>query len=36
MAISEPIFATLVIAFYSRVTYGLSGPIISTVTGVEI
>ena len=36
MTISEPIFSTLVRAFYSRVTYGLGGPIISTVRGVEI
>ena len=36
VTISEPIFPTLVRAFYSRVTYGLGGPIISTVRGVEI
>ena len=36
MTISEPIFSTLVRAFYSRVTYGLGEPIISTVRGVEI
>ena len=36
MTISEPIFPTLVRAFYSRVTYGLGGPIISTIRGVEI
>ena len=34
--ILEPIFLTLVCAFYSRATYGLGGPIISTVRGVEI
>ncbi|RVW86579.1 hypothetical protein CK203_045609 [Vitis vinifera] len=32
----EPIFSTLVRAFYSRATYGLGGPIISIVRGVEI
>ena len=36
MTILEPIFSKLVRAFYSRVTYGLGGPIISTVRGVEI
>ena len=36
VTIFEPIFPTLVRAFYSRVTYGLEGPIISTVRGVEI
>ena len=36
VTISKPIFPTLVRAFYSRVTYGLGGPIISTVRGVEI
>ena len=36
VTISEPIFPTLVHAFYSRATYGLGGPIISTVRGVEI
>ena len=36
VTISEPIFPTLVHAFYSRVTYGLGGSIISTVRGVEI
>ena len=34
--IFEPIFPTLVRAFYSQVTYGLGGPILSTVRGVEI
>nr|CAN65258.1 hypothetical protein VITISV_028826 [Vitis vinifera] len=34
--IFEPIFPTLVRAFYSRVTYGLGGPVMSTVRGVEI
>ena len=32
----ESIFLTLVRAFYSRATYGISGPIISIVRGVEI
>ena len=36
MTILELIFPTLVMAFYLRVTYGLGGPIISTVRGVEI
>ena len=36
MTISEPIFLTLVRTFYSRATYGIGGPIISTVKGVEI
>ena len=36
VTISKPIFLTLVRAFYSRVTYGLGGPITSTVRGVEI
>ena len=36
MMVSELIFLTLVRAFYSRVTYGIGGPIISTVRGVEI
>ena len=36
VTILEPIFSTLVRAFYLRVTYGLGGPIISTVRGVEI
>ena len=34
--IFEPIFPTLVRAFFSQVTYGLGGPIISTVRDVEI
>ena len=34
--ISEPIFPTLVRAFYSRVTYGLGRPVMSMVRGVEI
>ena len=33
---SEAIFPTLVHAFYSRAIYGLDGPFISTVRGVEI
>ena len=36
VTISKLIFPTMVHAFYSRVTYGLSGPITSTVRGVEI
>ena len=36
VTISEPIFPTLIRALYSRVTYGLGGPITSTVRGVEI
>ena len=36
VTISKPIFLTLVWAFYSRVTYGLGGPVLSTVRGVEI
>ncbi|RVW28606.1 Retrovirus-related Pol polyprotein from transposon RE1 [Vitis vinifera] len=36
MMIFEPIFPTLVWAFYSRVTYRLGGPVMSTVRGVEI
>ena len=36
MTISEPIFPTLVRAFYSRVTYGLREPVLSTMKGVEI
>ena len=34
--VSALIFLTLVRAFYSRVTYGLGGLIISTIRGVEI
>ena len=34
--ILEPIFPTLMRAFYLRATYGLYGPIISTIRGVEI
>ena len=33
VTISEPIFPTLVRAFYSRVTFGHGGPITSTVRG---
>ncbi|KAL6311993.1 hypothetical protein AAG906_039972 [Vitis piasezkii] len=33
VTISEPIFPTLVRVFYSRTTYGICGPIISTVRG---
>ncbi|RVW71065.1 hypothetical protein CK203_061502 [Vitis vinifera] len=36
VTISEPIFQTLIRTFYSRVTYGVGGPITSTVRGVEI
>ncbi|RVW19280.1 Retrovirus-related Pol polyprotein from transposon RE1 [Vitis vinifera] len=36
VTVSEPIFPTLVSAFYSRMTYGLGGPIRTTVRGVEI
>ena len=36
VTISELIFPTLVCAFYSQVTYGLGGPIVSTVRSVEI
>ena len=36
VTILELIFSTPVCAFYSRVTYGLGGSIISTVRGVEI
>ena len=36
VTISELIFPTLVRAFYSRVTYGHGGPIISTIRGVQI
>ena len=36
VTIFEPIFPNLVREFYSRVTYRLGGPIISTVRGVEI
>ncbi|RVW92930.1 Retrovirus-related Pol polyprotein from transposon RE1 [Vitis vinifera] len=36
VTISEPVFPTLVRAFYSRVTYELGGPVLSIVRGVEI
>ena len=36
VTISEPVFPNLVRAFYSRATYGLEGPVLSTVRGVEI
>ena len=36
VTIFEQIFSTLMCAFYSQVTYGLGGPIMSTVRGVEI
>ena len=36
VTISELIFSTLVRAFYSRMTYGLKGTVLSTMRGVEI
>ncbi|WJZ98892.1 hypothetical protein VitviT2T_017383 [Vitis vinifera] len=36
VTISEPIFPTLIRTFYSRLTYGVGGPITSTVRGVQI
>ena len=36
VTIFEPIFLTLVCVFYSQVTYGLGGPVVSTIRGVEI
>ena len=36
VTISEPIFPTLVRVFYSRATFGLGEPVLSTVRGVEI
>ena len=36
VTVSKPIFPTWVQAFYSRATYGIGGPIISTIRGVEI
>lgn len=36
VTVSELIFPTLVLAFYSRTTYGIGGLIISTVRGVKI
>ncbi|RVW71336.1 hypothetical protein CK203_059957 [Vitis vinifera] len=36
VTISEPIFSTLVRSFYSPATYGLGGPILYIVRGVEI
>ncbi|RVW82174.1 Retrovirus-related Pol polyprotein from transposon RE1 [Vitis vinifera] len=36
VTISEPVFPTLVRAFYSRATYGLRGLVLSTVRGIEI
>ena len=36
VTISEPVFPNLVRAFYSRATYWLEGPVLSTVRGVEI
>ena len=36
VTISKSIFPTLVQAFYSRATYGLGGPVLSTVRGIDI
>ena len=36
VTIFEPIFPNLVWAFYSRVTYGIGRPVMSTIRGVEI
>ena len=36
VTISEPIFPTLVQGFYSRVTYGLRGLVMSTIRGIDI
>ena len=36
VTILKSVFPTLVRAFYSRVTYGMDGPIISTIRRVEI
>ena len=36
VTVYEPIFPTLVRAFYFKMTYGLGGPIRTTVRGVEI
>ena len=36
VTIFESIFPTLVRAFYSWATYGLGGPVLSTVRGVKI
>lgn len=36
VTVSELIFPTLVLAFYSRTTHGIGGSIISTVRGVKI
>ena len=36
VTISEPIFSTLVRRFYSRVTYGLRGPVMSAIRGIDI
>ena len=36
VTISESIFQNLVRALYSQATYGLGGPVLSTVRGVEI
>ena len=36
VTISKPIFLTLMWAFYSRATYELGGPVLSTMREVEI
>ena len=36
VTILEPIFPTLVRGFYSRVTYGLRGSVMSTIRGIDI
>ena len=36
VTISKPVFPTLVRAFYSRATYGVGGPVLSIMRGVEI
>ena len=36
VTVLKSIFPTLVRAFYSRTTYGIGGPIISIIRGVEI
>ena len=36
VTISEPVFPTLVRAFYSQATYRLGGPVLSTMRSVEI
>ena len=36
VTISEPVFPTLVRAFYSRASYEVGGPVLSTMRGVQI